>query len=102
MTLWTVARRLLCAWDSLGKNTGVGCHTFLQGIFPTQGSNLRFLCLLPWQVGSLPTEQREAHKLSGIHGHPGVGLVDRKEVTALSLPPGVSSPAMERVTCVSA
>ena len=59
-------------------------------------------CLLPWQVGSLPTEQREAHKLSGIHGHPGVGLVDRKEVTALSLPPGVSIPAMERVTCVSA
>ena len=25
--------------DSLGKNTGVGCHVFLQGIFPTQGSN---------------------------------------------------------------
>ena len=25
--------------DSLGKNTGVGCHAFLQGIFPTQGSN---------------------------------------------------------------
>ena len=23
--------------DSLGKNTGVGCHAFLQGIFPTQG-----------------------------------------------------------------
>ena len=22
-----------------GKNTGVGCHAFLQGIFPTQGSN---------------------------------------------------------------
>ena len=29
--------------DSPGKNTGVGCHAFLQGIFPTQGSNL---CLL--------------------------------------------------------
>ena len=26
--------------DSLGKNTGVGCHTLLQGIFLTQGSNL--------------------------------------------------------------
>ena len=26
-----------------GKNTGVGCF---QGIFPTQGSNLHFLCLL--------------------------------------------------------
>ena len=26
--------------DSPGKNTRVGCHAFLQGIFPTQGSNL--------------------------------------------------------------
>ena len=25
-----------------GKSTGVGCHALLQGIFPTQGSNLRF------------------------------------------------------------
>ena len=25
--------------DSPGKNTGVGCHAFLQGIFPTPGSN---------------------------------------------------------------
>ena len=25
--------------DSPGKNTGVGCHPLLQGIFPTQGSN---------------------------------------------------------------
>ena len=25
--------------DSPGKNTGVGCHFLLQGIFPTQGSN---------------------------------------------------------------
>ena len=25
--------------DSPGKNTGVGFHAFLQGIFPTQGSN---------------------------------------------------------------
>ena len=31
--------RLLCPRDSLGKNTGVGCHALLQGIFPTQGSN---------------------------------------------------------------
>ena len=30
--------RLLCPWDFLGKNTGVGCHFLLQGIFPTQGS----------------------------------------------------------------
>ena len=31
--------RLLCLWDSPGKKTGVGCHSILQGIFPTQGSN---------------------------------------------------------------
>ena len=29
--------------DSAGKNTGVGCHALLQGIFPTQGLNLGFL-----------------------------------------------------------
>ena len=28
--------RLLCPWDSPGKNTGVGCHALLQRIFPTQ------------------------------------------------------------------
>ena len=32
--------RLLCPWDSPGKNTGVRCHALLQDIFPTQGSNL--------------------------------------------------------------
>ena len=35
--------RLLCPWDSPGKNTGVGFHSFLQEIFPTQGSNLGLL-----------------------------------------------------------
>ena len=35
--------RLLCPWDFPGKNTGVGCHALLQGIFPTQGSNLGLL-----------------------------------------------------------
>ena len=31
--------RFLCPWDFPGKNTEVGCHFLLQGIFPTQGSN---------------------------------------------------------------
>ena len=31
--------RLLCPWDSPGQNPGVGCHSFLQGIFLTQGLN---------------------------------------------------------------
>ena len=30
--------RFLCAWNFLDKNTGVGCHFLLQGIFPTLGS----------------------------------------------------------------
>ena len=46
--------RLLCPWDSPGKNTGVVCHALPQGIFLTQGSNLCLLCLLHWQTGSLP------------------------------------------------
>ena len=40
--------------DSPSKNIEVGCHALLQGIFPTQGSNPRLLCLLHWQVGFLP------------------------------------------------
>ena len=31
--------RLLCLWNSPGKNTRMGCHSLLQGIFLTQGSN---------------------------------------------------------------
>ena len=34
--------RLLCPLDSPGKNTGVGYHFLLQGIFQTQGSNPGF------------------------------------------------------------
>ena len=35
--------RLLCPWDSPGKNAGVGCCALLQGIFLTQGLNLYLL-----------------------------------------------------------
>ena len=42
--------RHLCAWDFPSKNTGVGCHFLLQGIFPTQRSNPCLLCLLHWQA----------------------------------------------------
>ena len=66
LTLWNPMdckpTRLLCPWDSPGRNTGVGCHILLQGIFPTQGSNLHLLsllhcrqilyCLSPWGTGT--------------------------------------------------
>ena len=34
---------LLCPWASPGRNTGVGCHFLLQGIFPIEGSYLGLL-----------------------------------------------------------
>ena len=54
--------KLLCPWDSPGKNTGMGCRTLLQGIFPNQRLNQDLLGLLHWQAGSLslapPRKQR--------------------------------------------
>ena len=38
--------RPLCPWASPGKNTRVGCHALLQGIFPTQGLSQCLLRLL--------------------------------------------------------
>ena len=39
-TPWTVRiLRILCPWDSPGKNSGVESHSLLQKIFLTQGSN---------------------------------------------------------------
>jgi len=56
--------RLLCPLgDSPGKNTGVGCHALLQGIFPTQGSN-----------PALPHCRQILHHLSH-QGSPGKALV---------------------------
>ena len=49
-TPWT-ASRLLCHWGFPGKNTGMGCHFLLQGIFLTQGQKP---CLLHWQADCLP------------------------------------------------
>ena len=72
--------RLLCPWDSSGKNTGVGCHFLPQRIFPTQGSNPSLLNLLHWQLDSLPLRHLEVQyhnehsRFSCVslrpHGHP--------------------------------
>ena len=51
--------RFFCPWDFPGKNTGVGCHFLLQGIFPTQGLNP---CLLHCEADSLPL-----HYLRSLH-----------------------------------
>ena len=36
----TLCNPMGCPWDSPGKNTGVDCHSLLQGVFPTQGRSL--------------------------------------------------------------
>ena len=51
VTPWTVAHHAPLPWNFPGKNTGADCHFLLQGIFPTQVSNLH---LLHWRVDSLP------------------------------------------------
>ena len=55
----------LYSGDFPGKNTGVGCHFLLQGIFPTQRSNPR---LLHWQADSLQNSS-QSHQ-----GSPTVGV----------------------------
>ena len=43
MTTWTVAGQAPLSMGFSGKKTGVGCHSLLQGILPTQESNLGLL-----------------------------------------------------------
>ena len=53
-TPWTVAHQdLLSMVFFPSKNTGVGCHFLLRGIFLDKGSNR---CLLHWQADSFRTE----------------------------------------------
>ena len=43
----------------------MSCHFLLQGIFPTQGSNVCLLCPLHWQVDSLPLSHLGSPKVGG-------------------------------------
>ena len=38
-TPWTITHQALLSTEFSNKNTGVGCHFLLQGIFRTEGSN---------------------------------------------------------------
>ena len=53
LCLTLLLQELYSPWNSPGQNTGVGSLFLLQGIFPTQGLNLRSPAL---QVDSLPAE----------------------------------------------
>ena len=59
--------RLLCLWDFPGRDTGVGFHFLLQGIFLTQESNpglLYYMWTPALQVNSFLTESQEKSLIS--------------------------------------
>ena len=88
-TPWTGAHQLLCPWDFPGKNTEVGCHALLQGIFPTQGSNPHLLPLLHCRQILYPlTHQQSPWDLSKFSGYWFVGFQ------------GGSSPQSLLLTCM--
>ena len=75
--------RFLWPWNSPGKNTGMGCRFLLQRNFPTQGSNLGLLGLLPaLQADSLLSELQGSPSacICSVRGWHGKGL---KEVSSL-------------------
>ena len=58
---WTAAHQAPMSMEFSSKNTRLGCHFLLQGIILTQGSNPCLLCLLHWQVDSLPLHHLRVH-----------------------------------------
>ena len=52
-TQWTAACQAPLSMGYFRKEYWSELHFLLQGIFLTQGSNMRLFCLLHWQVGSL-------------------------------------------------
>ena len=95
--------RLLRPWNSPGKNTGVGCHFLLQGIFSTQGSNVglphggQILYCLSHQRGPSIKEKRfkmAKHLLTALE----VSFGHTHTLQAFSLFQGPSLSSQERVT----
>jgi len=59
---------LLCTWHSPGKNTGVGCHFLLQGMFPRPRSLVLQADALTSEPPWKPTRE------SGVRVHERKGL----------------------------
>ena len=64
--------RFLCPWDFPGQNTGVGCLSLLQGIFPTQESNQGLLHCR--RCKNWPAMQEMQEMIPGWRRSPGVGI----------------------------
>ena len=92
--------RLLCPWDSPGKNTGVGCHALLQGSFLTQELNQGLLHCR--QILSCLSHREALEYWSGLLCPPSRGspqprdrtcisYVSRRQSSLLLAPPGKPS-----------
>ena len=66
------ANRLLCPWDSPGNSTGVGCHSLLWGIFPTQESNPGLLFQADSSPSKPPGKLPRRHRKTSIVNPPDV------------------------------
>ena len=75
VTPWTVVHQAPLSMNSPAKNTGVGLHFLLQGIFPTQGLNLSLLhcrqILLPAEPPGKPLLGKGYSKSLVVQGHQG-------------------------------
>ena len=85
--------RFLCPWDFPGKITGEDWHALRQGIFPTHGSKL---CLLLWQVDSLPLSYQVSLRLHIKSGK------DRKQTQVLPNAEAVGCPGHTSALAVGA
>ena len=65
-TLWTVACQAPLSMGFSRQEYWSGLPCPPQGIFLTQGSNLSLLCLLHWQVASLPQRHLVGHTVKNL------------------------------------
>ena len=86
------------SWDFPGKNTGEGCHSLFQGIFPAQGSNQH---LLHWQVDSLLLSQRGSNPVYPLTMilKPRTHLDPRLWLQMVASEPPLPKSSLDEVTC---
>ena len=92
--------RLLCPWDSPGKNTGVHCHFLLQGILPTQrlNSGLPHCGQILYQLSHKGSPWYGVRKCSNfILLHVAVQFSQHHLLKRLSLPHCISLPPLSKI-----
>ena len=92
-----------------GKNTGVGCLTLLQGIFPIRGSNLHLSCIGRWILLPLMAPGRPIYdhihmhmmtKLLGFPHNPGPFAISLQSIRGIFMHPDFFLHSLESIsTC---